>query len=73
MPGACWRHTATAGSLVGMPKKYLIAVVGAVVVGLSTGIAALLVQRSRREPPPVSATVPRVEQLSAADPETQSS
>lgn len=56
-----------------MPKKYLIAVVGAVVVGLSTGIAALLVQRSRREPPPVSATVPRVEQLSAADPGTQSS
>ncbi|MCH5644453.1 hypothetical protein [Gordonia sp. ABSL49_1] len=46
-----------------MPKKYLIAAAGALVASVSAGIAVLLVRRSRREPAPVSATVPRVEEL----------
>ncbi|MFW0783705.1 hypothetical protein AAFP35_04230 [Gordonia sp. CPCC 206044] len=46
-----------------MPKKYSLIAVAALVAALSAGVAALLVRRSRNEHPPVSATVPRIEEL----------
>ncbi|MEE3851887.1 hypothetical protein VZC37_16205 [Gordonia sp. LSe1-13] len=46
-----------------MSKKYVWAGVSAVAAVFASGITAVVVRRSRREPPPVSATVPRVEDL----------
>ncbi|GAA3708950.1 hypothetical protein [Gordonia hankookensis] len=54
-----------AGTLVGMPNKYVWAAVSVVASLLATAVAVVIVRRSRREPAPVSATVPRVEDLNA--------
>ncbi|MDL9947065.1 hypothetical protein QSJ19_16000 [Gordonia sp. ABSL11-1] len=47
-----------------MSNKYVVAAVSVAASLVATAITAVIVRRSRREPPPVSATVPRVEELS---------
>ncbi|MGW0038117.1 hypothetical protein [Gordonia sp. NPDC003376] len=47
-----------------MPKKYLLLLVGALVTTTLSALGAvIIVRRSRTEIPPVSPTVPRVEDL----------
>ncbi|MGK2320818.1 hypothetical protein [Gordonia rhizosphera] len=48
-----------------MTKKSLFAVLAALVAVLAAGAVATAIRRSRSDIPPVSATVPRVEDLAA--------
>ncbi|MEP9393192.1 hypothetical protein ABLE94_13180 [Gordonia sp. VNK1] len=51
-----------------MSKKYVLLLVGAAVAAVSTTVGAvILLRRSRTEIPPVSATVPRVEDFARDD------
>ncbi|MGC4934481.1 hypothetical protein ACLQ3C_12465 [Gordonia sp. DT30] len=54
-----------------MPKKYLLLIVGASVTALSAVAAAAVVRRTRTELPPVSPTVPRVEELGPVEGESR--
>ncbi|WLP88485.1 MULTISPECIES: hypothetical protein [Gordonia] len=50
-----------------MPKKYVLLLVGALVTTTVSALGAVfIVRRSRTEIPPVSPTVPRVEDLEPA-------
>ncbi|MEO9330242.1 hypothetical protein [Gordonia aurantiaca] len=49
-----------------MPKKYLIAALSLLAASVAAGVGVLVLRRTRTEPPPVSPTVPRVEEVSKA-------
>ncbi|MDL9936637.1 hypothetical protein QSJ18_07780 [Gordonia sp. ABSL1-1] len=55
-----------------MPTKFLFAIIGAAIAVAAAG-GALFARRSRRETPPVSATVPRIEEISAGSSATTQS
>ncbi|GAA1483146.1 hypothetical protein GCM10009624_35860 [Gordonia sinesedis] len=46
-----------------MSKKYLLALAATAAALCAGAIAVVVVRRTRTEPPPVSPTVPRVEEL----------
>ncbi|WP_164473812.1 hypothetical protein [Gordonia insulae] len=48
-----------------MSNKYVWTAVSVLASLLATAVAVVVVRRSRREPPTVSATIPRVEELNA--------
>ncbi|MGV9826862.1 hypothetical protein [Gordonia sp. NPDC003429] len=47
-----------------MSKKYLLVTAGALAVLSAIATTVLILRRTRPEPPPISATVPRIEELS---------
>ena len=55
-----------AGTLVDMPKNYLVVALTVLAAALGAGVGAVLLRRTRQEPPPVSPTVPRVEEVREA-------
>ncbi|RPA64717.1 hypothetical protein EF294_06195 [Gordonia oryzae] len=50
-----------------MPNKYLLLIAVASAAAMSAVAAVFVVRRSRTELPPVSPTVPRVDNLGSAD------
>ncbi len=64
--GANWHRHRRAGTLDAMPKKYLVAALSLLAASVAAGVGVLVLRRTRQEPPPVSPTVPRVEEVSRA-------
>ncbi|GAC02311.1 hypothetical protein GONAM_52_00570 [Gordonia namibiensis NBRC 108229] len=55
-----------AGTLVDMPKNYLVAALTVLAAVLTAGVGVAILRRTRQDPPPVSPTVPRVEEVREA-------
>ncbi len=55
-----------AGTLVDMPKNYLVVALAVLAAALTAGVGAVILRRARQDPPPVSPTVPRVEEVREA-------
>ncbi|ATD68944.1 MULTISPECIES: hypothetical protein [Gordonia] len=49
-----------------MPKNYLVVAVTVLAAALIAGAGAVILRRTRQDPPPVSPTVPRVEEVRQA-------
>ncbi|MHC3004395.1 hypothetical protein [Gordonia metallireducens] len=49
-----------------MPKNYLVAALTVLAAVLTAGVGVVVLRRTRQDPPPVSPTVPRVEEVREA-------
>ncbi|GAC54426.1 hypothetical protein [Gordonia amicalis] len=49
-----------------MPKNYLVVVLTVLAAAVTAGAGAVVLRRTRQDPPPVSPTVPRIEEVRQA-------